>query len=1067
MKVSRRALLALFGSIVAAAMSAVAFKPNETDHGHRLITEGVLFSGYAYGGKTVPVFTTTLSDGKSVQFSSLATSHVMLGNKSTDLPTADFELDGVEIDLKWELDNPVAHCDDELIEACSERIRILREDVVSRLKSHLASGSKLDLGYARGLLGKALHTLQDFYAHSNHADVHTGAETFDALTGNAKATAGTFARGPGVAVCDARAPTLAWVVAPTYANNGGNWKLVGSGLLGGKYTTGWFTLASAGGLDAATDTDGAKCDHGNEGGLAGTGFSVVSGISKDVPYAPLDNVSLSEKQSRGMPSTIHVRASHQAALHTRKFLESVIATIKVSDPSPDNQDKMIRALLGIDADTAVFGFVVDRTGSMGSIINGVKTQIQKLIDDSIAAGGDAATRKFMIVDYGDPDVSAPVIGSAEIVKAYLNTISASGGGDCPESTNSALKAAVAQAPKGSSLYVFTDASSNDASFASEVLSVGQSKNITISYAVSGSCSPIDASYFAIANGTGGQVIEVDHTSAGVAAAFTSISIDSTNTTSLPVVIESGSIANSKTVTFPVEDGATRLSIIANIDAGNIIFKTPSGISPTGTGVVTNDFIGGRGIKVSNPQAGIWSVTFTPNGPSAYSIKADIAGTLDFNGLNFMSRSLSGRTGHEGAVEFNAGPPQGNSRVELALKGALAVGELTLQAVATNGDVLTTTILSPRTPTLFVGETSLGSEPVRMSVHGKTPAGYEFRRVMPTLYSPRPFSMEIVDVSQWARGIEGELRVKLTNHGSADNFSLNASAATAGTVGEISPATFALTSNESATVSVHLAVDGAAPLDTRHKLEIVARNTAGTTERFSHNFALSPDTDGDGVPDVTERGLNGTDITYDGNGDGIPDWQQVAVTSLYSRMQRGYVTIAVAAPGRLSLVSSKAPSNAAPGRLPYDLFDFRITGISAAGTATMKLYLPAGVTAGGYLKYGPESANTTPHWYDFQWDGTTGAVIARNLITLTFVDGGRGDDDLTANGTIVDAGGPSGVAVDGVSHPQDPVQPSDTEGSSGGGCTTGDPRRPDATLAILFVVASVLLGYRLLSRERDR
>ena len=185
MKVSRRALLALFGSIVAAAMSAVAFKPNETDHGHRLITEGVLFSGYAYGGKTVPVFTTTLSDGKSVQFSSLATSHVMLGNKSTDLPTADFELDGVEIDLKWELDNPVAHCDDELIEACSERIRILREDVVSRLKSHLASGSKLDLGYARGLLGKALHTLQDFYAHSNHADVHTGAETFDALTGNA------------------------------------------------------------------------------------------------------------------------------------------------------------------------------------------------------------------------------------------------------------------------------------------------------------------------------------------------------------------------------------------------------------------------------------------------------------------------------------------------------------------------------------------------------------------------------------------------------------------------------------------------------------------------------------------------------------------------------------------------------------------------------------------------------------------------------------------------------------------------------------------------------------------
>ncbi len=40
------------------------------------------------------------------------------------------------------------------------------------------------------------------------------------------------------------------------------------------------------------------------------------------------------------------------------------------------------------------------------------------------------------------------------------------------------------------------------------------------------------------------------------------------------------------------------------------------------------------------------------------------------------------------------------------------------------------------------------------------------------------------------------------------------------------------------------------------------------------------------------------------------------------------------------------------------------------------------------------------------DGTTGAVINANEITLKFVDGDRGDDDLdNTNGTIVDAGGP--------------------------------------------------------------
>lgn len=47
----------------------------------------------------------------------------------------------------------------------------------------------------------------------------------------------------------------------------------------------------------------------------------------------------------------------------------------------------------------------------------------------------------------------------------------------------------------------------------------------------------------------------------------------------------------------------------------------------------------------------------------------------------------------------------------------------------------------------------------------------------------------------------------------------------------------------------------------------------------------------------------------------------------------------------------------------------------------------------------------PHWYEFMYDGQTGAVIAGNVITLHFVDGLRGDDDLKADGIIIDQGGP--------------------------------------------------------------
>jgi hypothetical protein len=69
-------------------------------------------------------------------------------------------------------------------------------------------------------------------------------------------------------------------------------------------------------------------------------------------------------------------------------------------------------------------------------------------------------------------------------------------------------------------------------------------------------------------------------------------------------------------------------------------------------------------------------------------------------------------------------------------------------------------------------------------------------------------------------------------------------------------------------------------------------------------------------------------------------------------------------------------------------------------------VPADLTGLRYRKYGPTPDNPTPHWYDFMFDGSTGAVITGNRATLWFVDGMRGDDDLDpSNNIIVDQGGP--------------------------------------------------------------
>src|SRR5262249_16954224 len=58
---------------------------------------------------------------------------------------------------------------------------------------------------------------------------------------------------------------------------------------------------------------------------------------------------------------------------------------------------------------------------------------------------------------------------------------------------------------------------------------------------------------------------------------------------------------------------------------------------------------------------------------------------------------------------------------------------------------------------------------------------------------------------------------------------------------------------------------------------------------------------------------------------------------------------------------------------------------------------------------------TPHWFNFTFDGSTGATFStdaqgRTVITLHFVDGQRGDGDLTANGVIVDPGAPALLPV---------------------------------------------------------
>jgi hypothetical protein len=91
--------------------------------------------------------------------------------------------------------------------------------------------------------------------------------------------------------------------------------------------------------------------------------------------------------------------------------------------------------------------------------------------------------------------------------------------------------------------------------------------------------------------------------------------------------------------------------------------------------------------------------------------------------------------------------------------------------------------------------------------------------------------------------------------------------------------------------------------------------------------------------------------------------------------------------------------------PFQLLEFNVIGISPGSAVIIDLILPEGVNIDFFFNYGTTPGNTTAHWYEFTFDGTTGVEISGNRVTLHFVDGARGDDDATANGRVSERGGP--------------------------------------------------------------
>ncbi len=196
---------------------------------------------------------------------------------------------------------------------------------------------------------------------------------------------------------------------------------------------------------------------------------------------------------------------------------------------------------------------------------------------------------------------------------------------------------------------------------------------------------------------------------------------------------------------------------------------------------------------------------------------------------------------------------------------------------------------------------------------------------------------------------------------------------------------------------------------------VGNGTCTLTMDQSHKVTatFNPDSDGDGISDLIEN--NGPN-SGDGNNDGLPDAEQNNVAT-FQDIYGNWITL-VSEDGT-TLHQVTATTNPSPADQPAvnsftnGFFSFKVAGLDPEAETTLSMILHnQDQNINTFYKHGPTPDNNTPHWYDFNLAGSTGAKIehadGQTIIELHFKDGQRGDDDLTANGEIIDDGAPADI-----------------------------------------------------------
>lgn len=138
--------------------------------------------------------------------------------------------------------------------------------------------------------------------------------------------------------------------------------------------------------------------------------------------------------------------------------------------------------------------VIDDTGSMIEEIAGVRNALQDFINEVEARlGPDETPPTVQLITFKDSVTNRIITNNLGAVRTAVASLTASGGGDCPEFSAQALQLAAANIAAGGTILLATDASSQPGVDMGAVVARLRSKGVSLNTILSGDCGGIESS----------------------------------------------------------------------------------------------------------------------------------------------------------------------------------------------------------------------------------------------------------------------------------------------------------------------------------------------------------------------------------------------------------------------------------------------------------------------------------------------------------------------------------------------------------------------------------------------